>query len=313
VKEFPTDKIRNICLAGQRGCGKTSLADAIAFNAGVNNRIGRVDDGSSLLDYTDPEIARKTSISSKLLSCVWKDAKINLFDCPGHLDFVGEFLSAAKVSDAAAFLVSATAGVEVGTQLQWRALADSSIARFLFVNKMEIENARWQTTIDSIKKALGKQAVPVEIPIGEADKFRGVIDLLHMKAYEYTDDGNRNEIDIPADLKEIAEAERENLIEVAAESDDALLEKFFEDGSLSDEDVLSGLRLGIVRGKLYPVLCGAAAKNSGVAVLLDFIVEYLPAPNQMPLLPASRSCSFSRLSPKGTSESWRSSAPFPVP
>ncbi len=282
MKEFSTDKIRNICLAGQRGCGKTSLADAVAFNTGVNNRIGRVDDGSSLLDYTDSEIARKTSISSKLLACTWKDTKINLFDCPGHLDFVGEFLSCAKVSDAACFLINATAGVEVGTQLHWRAINDYPIARFIFVNKMEIENAKWQSTIDSIKEVFGKQAVAVEIPIGEADKFSGVVDLLHMKAFQYGADGKRSEIDIPADLKDTAESEREALIEVAAEADDALLEKFFEEGTLSDEDVKKGLRLGIARGKLYPVLCGAAAKNSGVAVLLDFVSEYCPAPNKMP-------------------------------
>lgn len=282
MKEFPTDKIRNVCLAGQRGCGKTSLADAVAFDTGVNNRIGRVDEGSSLLDYTDSEIDRKTSIASKLLACTWKDHKVNLFDCPGHLDFVGEFLSCAKVADAACFLINATAGVEVGTQLHWRSLGDSQIARFLFVNKMEIENAKWQSTIESIRNVFGKQAVPVEIPIGEADKFKGVVDLLHMKAYEYGADGSRQEIEIPADLKDTAEAEREALIEVAAEADDQLLEKFFDQGTLEDDDVKKGLRLGIARGKLYPVLCGAAAKNAGVAVLLDFIVEYLPAPSQMP-------------------------------
>ncbi len=282
MKEFPTDKIRNICLAGQRGCGKTSLADAVAYTSGVNSRIGRVDDGSSLLDYTEAEISRKTSIQAKLLATIWKDHKVNLFDCPGHLDFTGEFLACAKVSDAACFMVNATAGVEVGTQIQWRSLGDQSIARFFFVNKMEIENAKWQTTIDSIKNVFGKQAVAVEIPIGEAENFKGVIDLLHMKAYEYNADGSRNETEIPGDLKDVAEAEREALIEVAAEADDALLEQFFEDGTLGAEDIQKGLRIGITTAKLYPILCGAAGKNWGVSILLDFATEFLPAPNQMP-------------------------------
>ena len=282
MKEFPTDKIRNICLAGQRGCGKTSLADAIAYATNVNTRIGRVDDGSSLLDYTESEIARKTSIQAKLLAASWKDAKINLFDSPGHLDFVGEFLACAKVSDSVCFVVNATAGVEVGTQLQWRSMEDYRIARFIFVNKMEIENAKWQSTVDSIKTAFGKQAVAVEIPIGEADSFKGVVDLLHMKAYEYSGEGDREEIDIPDDLKDTAEAEREALIEVAAEADDTLLEKFFDQGTLEPADIRRGLQKGMIHGKVYPILCGAAAKNWGVGVLLDFATEFLPAPDDMP-------------------------------
>ncbi|HOD67747.1 MAG TPA: elongation factor G [candidate division Zixibacteria bacterium] len=282
MKEYPTDKIRNICLAGQRGCGKTSLADALAYATGVNNRIGRVDDGSSLLDYTDSEISRRTSIQLKLLAMAWKDCKLNLFDAPGHLDFMGEFLACAKVSDVVCFVVNATAGVEVGTQLQWRSLADSPHARFIFVNKMEIENAKWQTTVESIQAAFGNHAVPVTIPIGEADKFRGMIDLLHMKAYEYAPDGTRKEIDIPADLKDRAQADREALVEMAAEASDELMEKFFDQGTLPEEDVRIGLRQGIARGKLYPILCGAAGKNWGTGVLLDFAVEFLPSPDQMP-------------------------------
>ncbi len=289
MKEYPTDKIRNICLAGQRGCGKTSLADAVAYASGVNNRIGRVDDGSSLLDYTDSEMARRTSLQLKLLAAPWRDCKINLFDAPGHLDFTGEYLAAAKASDAVCFVVNATSGVEVGTQLHWRSVADYPLARFLFVNKIEIENAKWQTTIDSIQNVFGTHAVPVAIPIGEADKFRGVIDLLHMKAYEFTADGSSKEIEIPADLKDTAQAEREALIEVAAEASDALMEKFFDQGTLPDEDVRNGLRNGIAQGKLYPILVGAGGKNWGVSTLLDFMVEYLPSPNQMPPVKAKRS------------------------
>lgn len=281
MKQFSTDKIRNICLAGQRGSGKTSVADAIAFNTGINSRIGRVDDGSSLLDHTESEIARKTSVTSKLLACEWNNVKLNLLDCPGHADFVGELLSSAKVSDAVGFVLDATAGVEVGTNLQWKMLAGYNLARFFFVNKIEKENAHWKRNVESITSAFGKQAVAVQIPIGEAEKFHGLVDLLHMKAYTFEGD-KRTEVDIPAELKDDATAAREALVEVAAESDDALLEKFFENGSLPDEDVFRGLRRGIRSGSLYPVLFGSASSNYGIKVLLDFLAEYLPSPDQMP-------------------------------
>jgi len=281
VKAYPTDKIHNVCLAGQRGSGKTSLADAIAHDTKVNNRIGRVDEGSSLFDYTEAEIERKTSVTSKLLACEWKNLKLNLIDCPGHADFSGEMLAALKVCDAVGLVLDAASGVEVGTQLQWRMMEEQNVARFFFVNKMEKENANWKQNVESIQSSFGKQGVAVQIPIGEGDKFNGLIDLLHMKAYSFDADHKRTEIDIPDDLKADAEAAREALIEVAAESDDALLEKFFDEGTLSPEDTLKGLRTGIRAGTLWPVLFGSAQTNVGVKVLLDFIVEYLPTPDQM--------------------------------
>ena len=282
MKEFATDKIRNICLAGQRSCGKTSLADAIAFATGLNNRIGRVDDGSSLLDYNENEIARKTSLSLKLLACTHKDIKINLIDCPGHTDFMGELLAGAKVADAVGIVIDATSGVEIGTQLQWRAITDSGLARFFFINKMEKENVKWHANLDSIKRIFGNHAVAVQIPIGEADSFKGLIDLLRMKAYTFDGDAKQTETEIPANMKAEAEEQREKLIEVAAEADDDLLEKFFAEGTLTEADALRGLRDGIVKGTLFPVLFGSAGRNIGVKLLLDFFTEYLPAPSQMP-------------------------------
>ncbi|MCP4685214.1 MAG: elongation factor G [bacterium] len=280
MKEFTTDNIRNLCLAGQRGCGKTSLADSMAFAAGVNSRIGRVDDGSSLFDYTEGELSRKSSLSAKLMASTWQDKKINLFDCPGHADFIGEFLSAMNVCDAVGFLIDAGSGVEVGTQLQWKSLPEAGKSRFFFVNKMEKENVKWQEALDSIQNAFGKQAVAVQLPIGEGETFSGIVDLLHMKAYKFTGD-DRTEIDIPAELKDEADAQRESLIEAAAESDDALMEKFFDEGTLSADDFMIGLRGGIAGGTLYPVLFGAGGKNIGTKVLLDFVAEYIPAPNKM--------------------------------
>lgn len=289
MKEFTTDKIRNICVAGQRGCGKTSLADAVAFNAGINNRIGRVDDGSSLMDHTDIEISKKTTISAKLLATPWKDYKINWLDCPGHPDFVGELLSSGAVSDTALFVINATSGVEVGTQMQWRALGEKPVARIFFVNKMEQENVTWQANLDSLNEAFGVAATAVQMPIGEAGGFKGIIDLLSNKAYTFDDKGQPTEIEFPADLKDAAQAGREKLIESAAEGDDALLEKFFEDGTLSDEDFATGFAKGLRAGKVYPILCGSASLNIGVRLLLDFINKQAPSPLDMPATVAVKS------------------------
>lgn len=282
MKEFATDKIRNLCLAGQRGCGKTSIADSIAFLTGVNTRIGHVDEGSSFFDYTDTEMSRKTTFSLKLLACSFGDVKINLFDCPGHTDFIGELLSSATVCDSVGIVLDAGSGVEVGTKLHWRGISPLGGARFFFINKMEKENVKWKAALDSLKDTFGKHAVAVQIPIGEAEKFIGLVDLLHMKAYTFDKDGKRTETPIPAELKGETEAQREALIEVAAESDDTLIEKFFSDGTLSDADTIAGLRKGIASGTLYPVLFGSAARQIGIRMLLEFVQEYLPSPDQMP-------------------------------
>ncbi len=273
-------------MAGQRGCGKTSLADAVAFNAGINNRIGRVDDGSSLLDHTETEISKNTTIAAKLLATPWNDTKINWLDCPGHPDFMGELHSSAAVADTAVFVINATSGVEVGTQMQWRALGEKPIARIFFVNKMEQENVRWQANLDSLNEVFGVAAAAVQIPIGEAGSFKGVVDLLTNKAYTFDDKGKAVETEIPADLKDAAQTGREKLIESAAEGDDALLEKFFEEGTLSDEDFAAGFAKSLRSGKVYPILCGSASLNIGVSLLLDFIAGHAPAPNDIPPLQA---------------------------
>ncbi|MFZ1684485.1 MAG: GTP-binding protein, partial [Candidatus Zixiibacteriota bacterium] len=264
MKEFTTDKIRNVCLSGQRGSGKTSLADTIAFVAGINNRVGRVDDGTSLFDYTEAEISRKTSLTLKLLAISQQDIKINLLDTPGHTEFLGELMVAARVANSVGILVDAAAGVEIGTQLQWRAIPDTGIARFFFVNKMDKENAKWKNCLESIQNRFGKAAAAIQIPMGDGDAFTGVIDLLKMKAYTFDKDGKKSESEIPANLKDEAQSARESLMEAAAESDDALIEKFFNDGTLSDADIIKGLRSGIASSKLYPVLFGSVAKNIGV-------------------------------------------------
>lgn len=285
MKEFATENIRNFCLAGQRGSGKTSLADGIAFLTGANNRIGRVDDGSSFFDYTEGELSRNTSLSSKLLATTWQKTKINLLDCPGHPDFTGEFVSSQHVSEAVCFVLDALSGVEVGTQLHWNLAREQGLARFFLVNKMDKENVKWQSAVESIKSSYGNGAVPVQLPIGEADSFKGVVDLLNMKAYTY-DGGKAVEGDIPGDLKADAESMREQLIESAAEGDDALMEKFFDAGTLTDDELRQGLLSGISSGQIYPILFSAASGNIGSDRLLEFVANYIPAPNQTGEVPA---------------------------
>lgn len=284
MKDFATENIRNFCLAGQRGCGKTSLADTVAFHTGANNRIGRVDDNSSYFDYTESEISRKSSINIKLLATSWGSRKVNLLDCPGHADFIGELLAGLAVSEAVGIVIDAASGIEVGTQLQWKAMP-KRVARFFFVNKMEKENVKWRSALESIQTAVGKNAVPVQLPIGEAESFEGLVDLVHMNAYTF-DGGKRSEVEVPGDLKDEAATLREALVETAAESDDALLEKFFDVGTLDDAQVMEGLKAGIAGGTLFPVLFGSAGRDIGAELLLDFVCDYLPAPGRMPPLEA---------------------------
>ncbi|MEA2031941.1 MAG: elongation factor G [candidate division Zixibacteria bacterium] len=281
MKDFSTDKIRNLCLAGQRGCGKTSVADTVAFITGLNNRIGLVDTGTSLLDYTDTEISRKTSVTTKLMAFQWKDSKLNFFDCPGHSDFIGELLSTANVCDSVGFVINAQSNVEVGTQLQWRALEKYQIARFFFVNKMESENVDWQVAVNSIQTTFGQQAIPVQLPIGQSDTFKGIVDIISSKAYEFDTNGKAKEVDIPDDLKDLVETARNNLIEVAAEADDELTEKFLEEDTLNNIDLQKGLRLGIQKGTLFPILFGSAGKNIGIDTMLDFAISHLPSSAQI--------------------------------
>jgi len=279
VKEFSTENIRNLSLAGQRSCGKTSLADTLAFHTKANNRIGNVSDGSSYFDYTDAEIARQSTLGTKLLATTWKNCKLNLLDCPGHADFVGDLLSGFAVSEAVGVVLDAIAGVEVGTQLQWKMMPER-LARFFIVNKMDKDNVKWRGALESIQNAFGKNAVPVQLPIGEAGDFKGLIDLVHMKGYLF-EGGNATPTEIPADLKDEAESMREALIEMAAEADDALMEKFFDAGTLDDTQLIKGLKSGIARGTLYPVLFSSAVKDIGAELLLDFVESFLPAPNQV--------------------------------
>ena len=279
MKDFKINEIRNVGMVGHGGVGKTSLVEAVLYDAGVTTRLGRVDDGTTASDYTDDEIQRKTSIGASLLHLEWKNHKINLVDMPGYADFIGEVVGGLRVTETALILLSAQAGVEVGTEQVWNIARKYNIARAFFVNKMEKEHADFEKTVKQAKESFGHQVTPIQIPIGEGLGFKGIIDLIKMKAVYFDKAGAPKEDKIPPELEKRTKDYREKLMETVAESDDSLLEKFFEKGQLSNEEIRDGLRKGVVELKIYPLLCGSALGNVGISTLLDSIVEYFPAPS----------------------------------
>jgi elongation factor G len=278
VKDFKINEIRNVGIVGHGGVGKTSLVEAILYDVGVTTRLGRVDDGTTISDYTEDEIQRKTSIGASLLHFEWKNHKVNLIDMPGYADFIGEVVGGLRVAETALILLSAQAGVEVGTEQVWNIAKKYNIARAFFVNKMEKEHADFEKTVKQAKENFGHQVTPVQIPVGEGLGFKGIIDLIQMKAVYFDKMGAPKEDKIPPELEGKAKDYREKLMETVAESDDLLLEKFFEKGKLSNEEVKDGLRKGVVGLKIYPLFCGSASQNIGVSTLLDGMIECFPSP-----------------------------------
>jgi elongation factor G len=279
VKDFKIDQIRNIGVVGHGGVGKTSLVEAMLYDGKVTTRLGRIDDGTSLSDYTDDEIQRKISIGASLLHLEWKNHKINLVDLPGYQDFIGEVVGGLRVTETALILLSAQAGVEVGTEQVWNIAENYKLARMFFINRMEKEHADFEKVVKEAKEGFGHKVVPIQIPIGEGLDFKGVVDLVKMKALYFDLDGKSKEDKIPPELEPKAKEYQEKLMESVAETDDALLEKFFDKGTLSADEVIEGLRKGTIQRKIYPLGCGSALGNIGVTALLDSIVAYLPSPS----------------------------------
>lgn len=278
MKEFGIDQIRNVGVVGHGGVGKTSLVEAMLFDAKVTKRLGSVDDGTSLSDYTDDEIERKVSIGASLLHLEWRNHKVNIVDMPGYQDFIGEVVGGLRVTETALILLSAQSGVEVGTEQVWGIADKYNLARMFFVNKMEKEHADFEKVLTQAKDSFGHKVVAIQIPIGEGPNFKGVVDLVRMKALYFEKDGKSKEDKIPDELEAKAKEYQEKLIEAAAETDDALLEKFFDKGGLSDEETRTGLRKGIAERSVFPLLCGSALENAGATSLLDCIASYLPSP-----------------------------------
>lgn len=285
MKEYKSDRLRNVGIVAHGGAGKTSLTEAMLFSSGAVNRLGRVDDGSATTDFEPEEVKRKVTISTALAPCEWRDHKINFVDTPGYSDFVAEVKGALRAVDSALIVLCAAAGVEVETEKTWNYATELGLPRIGFINKMDRENADFYSVVDSMKASFGNGVVPVQLPIGAEDSFAGIVDLIKMKAYLPEKNGKEyTEAAIPDDMLAKAEEARMALIEAAAEGNDELLTKYLEGEELSDEEVISGLLSGIAQAKVFPVMCGSAVKNIGVQQVLDSIIKYLPAPGSNPVL-----------------------------
>ena len=277
MKVYRAEQIRNVALISHVGSGKTSLVDAALYDSGAVTRQGKVDEGSSISDYDPDELKRGMSLNATVLPVEWKDTKINFIDTPGYADFAGEVKAALRVADAALVVVTAEKGVEVGTELTWHYADERHLPRMVLVNKLDRENTSFDNALKSLRDHFGTKVVPLQIPIGEQSNFKGVVDLVSQKGYTFEGGNKVQEVTIPAELQDTISSYREQLIESAVESDDAMMEKFLEGEELSDEEVLSVVKLGTRTGQLIPVLCGSASKNIGVQTLLDAVVEYLPS------------------------------------
>jgi elongation factor G len=274
------DRIRNVALVGHRGSGKTSLHEALLFQAGAINRLGTVVDGTTQSDADADEKSRQMSISAALSSFEWQERKVNLIDTPGDSSFIADALGALRVCESAVFVVNAVMGVEVHATRLWQRAAELDLARLVFVNMLDRERADFFRTLESLKSAFGMHVVATEIPVGSEHEVSGVIDLVDMKAYEYTGAGRDNckEIPIPDALAGQAEEYREKLMDEVSESSDALMERYLEGDEISHEEIVTALKDGTNHGALFPVTCGIATRNLGTNRLLDAIVEDLPSP-----------------------------------
>lgn len=266
MKDYSTQNIRNVAVVGHGKTGKTSILEAALFNSGANKRLGRVDDGTCMLDYETEETKRKMTISDSLAVIEWNNTKINFIDTPGYPDFVGEVLSGLSAVDIALIVVAAHHGVEVETEKAFNFCDELRLPRAFFINKMDREHANFEKCIEELQTKFGKKVVPLQLPIGAEDDFSGIVDITYLK-------------DIPAELELEAEEYHSQMIEFAAEGDEEVMEKYLEEGELTDEEILKGLIFSIKNGLIYPVFVGSATQNIGMKELLDSIVEKFPYPD----------------------------------
>ena len=278
MREYRTEQIRNIAVIAHSGAGKTSLIEAMLYNGGAVERMGQVDQGTTVADYSPDEIERKSTLNCSVCIAEWNEHKLNIIDTPGAEDFYGDLESVLRVSDAVVVVIDATTGVEGGTEKVWEIADKYNLPRLIFVNKMDKENANFENALASVEEILEAGATVVQLPIGAEEDFTGVADFVQMSAFTKPDDNKpAPKLEIPSELEAQAAEYREQLVEAAAEGDDELIEKFFE-GELTDEEISVGLRSGISSGNVVPVLCGAALQNIGVQQLMDAIVNCFPSP-----------------------------------
>ena len=273
-----SEQLRNIALVAHGGAGKTSLAEAMLYKAGVTNRVGRVEDGNTVMDFEPEELKRTTSISSGFGQLPWKKHVINLIDTPGDQNFFSDTRLCMQAADAALVLVDAVDGVKVQTEQAWEFATDFNLPCAIFINKLDRERADFSRTLQDAVDCFDLKLITLQLPIGKEDNFEGVVDLVSMKAYTYDENGKASAGDIPGEMQDLVDAEREKLIEDVAEADDELIERYLEGETLTDEDINTALRKGVISRTFVPVFCGAATQNIGVDVCMDAIINCLPSP-----------------------------------
>lgn len=280
MANFEVGKIRNVAVIAHGGAGKTSLVEAMLFDCGMTDRMGNVQDGTTVTDFEPEEIDRKITITSSLAFCNLDKHRINLMDTPGFINFVEDTRACLRVSDGAVIIVSALSGVKAETEKVWKYACEFEIPRIVFINKMDKETANFERALSELEKSFDTEGVPLQIPIGAGEGFSGVIDIVKMKAYRFSG-GKAEASDIPADMQSEAEQYRKKLIEKIAESDDKLLEKYLEGGELTNDEIVTGIKEGSLTRKFIPVACGSALKNIGISSLMETIILCLPSPAEM--------------------------------
>ncbi|NSW91950.1 MAG: elongation factor G [Firmicutes bacterium] len=287
MKDYTVGKLRNVCLLGHGGSGKTTLAEAMLFNTGVLDRFGRVPDGTTTTDFDPEEIKRKFSINTAIAPCEWKEHKINVIDTPGFFDFVGELKQGLRVAESVIILVPGKGGVAVGTEKSWQYANEQGVSKIFFISKLDEENANYFEVYDQLVQTFGNKVIAFQIPIIENEKFTGIVDIVNMKAKRIEKD-KIVETDIPSGLSSKADELREALKEAVAETDEELMEKYFSGEEFTQDEITKGLRLGILDGSIVPVLCGSAINNFGVKLLMDAVIDYLPSPADLSTVKAKK-------------------------
>lgn len=273
MKEYTGDKIRNVAIVGHGGAGTTSVTEALLYRSGAISRMCKVEDGATTTDYEPEEIKRKVSVNATLAPVEWRDTKINFIDTPGFADFVAEVKGAFRAVDSALIVVCATSGVQVGTEQCWKLAEEAGLPRIIFVNKMDRENADFDSILENLRGKFGKHVLPLQLPLGKEDNFQGIIDLYKMKAYRANGNGS-DEIEIPDEYKEAAAAAHEKMVEAAVEADDDCMMRYLEGEEISDEEIMKCLIKGIRQAIIYPMLCGSAYKNIGLGRLMNAIIDF---------------------------------------
>ena len=278
MKAFATENLRNMAVIGHGDAGKTQLVASLAYVAGATPRWGKVDEGTTLTDYEEDSIERKVSLNNNFAHLEYKDTKINLIDTPGYAAFVAHARPALRVADCAIVVVDGVHGIEVQTEKTWQYANEFMLPRFMVINKLDKEHSDFGHAIETATESFARSIVPFTLPIGSEHNFKGVVDVVHQKAYEFDENGKAKEIPIPEEGRDVFERTRERLIEIVAESDDALMEKYFADGTLPEEDIYPNLAKAIAKSRLCPVYAVSSSNLVGLSILLDHIVEFAPNP-----------------------------------